>query len=79
MARITNSPQELQAQIARAGTSPRVVLEATFGGYWAADTLAAGRAGQSSQMSPVSVIVANPCRVRSRSAVPVIVVILLAG
>jgi len=33
--------------------------------------------GQSSQMSPVSVIVADPCRVRSRLAVPVIVVILL--
>ena len=29
-ARITNSPQELQAQIARAGKSPRVVLEATY-------------------------------------------------
>jgi hypothetical protein len=40
MARITNSPQELQAQIARAGTSPKVVLEATFGWCWAADTLA---------------------------------------
>ena len=40
MARITSSPQELQAQIARAGTSPKVVLEATFGWYWAADTLA---------------------------------------
>ena len=37
-----------------------------------------GRAGQSSQMSPVSVIAANPCRVRSRLAVPVIVVILLS-
>ena len=35
-------------------------------------------AGQSSQMSAVSVIVANPCRVRSRLAVPVIVVILLS-
>jgi hypothetical protein len=35
-------------------------------------------AGQSSQMSPVTVIVANPCRVRSRLAVPVIVVILLS-
>ncbi len=35
------------------------------------------RAGQSSQMSPVSVIAAGPCRVRSRLAVPVIVVILL--
>src|SRR5713226_9231514 len=41
MARITNSPAELRAQIARAGTSPRVVLEATYGWYWAADTLAA--------------------------------------
>ena len=37
-----------------------------------------GRAGQSSQMSPVSVIVADLRRVRSRLAVPVIVVILLS-
>jgi hypothetical protein len=36
MARITNSPQELRAEIARAGESPRVVLEATYGWYWAA-------------------------------------------
>src|SRR3974390_2448782 len=43
-ARITNNPQELGAQIARAGKSPRVVLEATFGWYWAADTLAAAGA-----------------------------------
>src|SRR5258707_6411657 len=40
MARITNSPQELRAQIARAGKCPKVVLEATYGWYWAADTLA---------------------------------------
>jgi transposase len=39
-ARITNSPQELRREIARAGESPRVVLEATYGWYWAADTLA---------------------------------------
>jgi len=30
-ARITNSPAELRAQIARAGKNPRVVLEATYG------------------------------------------------
>jgi hypothetical protein len=30
-ARITNSPAELRRQIARAGTHPRVVLEATYG------------------------------------------------
>ena len=42
--KITNSPQELRAQIARAGKSPRVVLEATYGWYWAADTLAAAGA-----------------------------------
>lgn len=29
MARITRSPQELRAQIAQAGKSPKVVLEAT--------------------------------------------------
>jgi transposase len=44
MARITNSPAELRAQIARAGKSPRIVLEATYGWYWAADTLAAAGA-----------------------------------
>ncbi len=44
MARISNSPQELRAQLARAGTSPKVVLEATYGWYWAADTLAAAGA-----------------------------------
>jgi transposase len=43
-ARITNSPQELRREIARAGKSPRVVLEATYGWYWAADTLAAAGA-----------------------------------
>jgi transposase len=43
-ARITNSPQELRAQIARAGTSPKVVLEATYGWYWAADVLEAAGA-----------------------------------
>jgi transposase len=44
MARITNSPQELRREIARAGKAPKVVLEATFGWYWAADTLAAAGA-----------------------------------
>jgi transposase len=43
-ARITNSPAELRRQIARAGKHPRVVLEAAYGWYWAADTLAAAGA-----------------------------------
>ena len=43
-ARITNSPQELRREIAKAGKSPKVVLEATYGWYWAADTLAAAGA-----------------------------------
>jgi hypothetical protein len=42
--RITNSAAELRRQIARAGVSPRVVVEATYGWYWAADTLAAAGA-----------------------------------
>jgi transposase len=41
MARITNSPAGLRAQMARAGTSPKVVAEASYGWYWAADALAA--------------------------------------
>jgi transposase len=43
-ARITNSPAELRTAIARAGKSPKVVLEAAYGWYWAADTLAAAGA-----------------------------------
>src|SRR5260221_5753200 len=43
-ARFTNSPAELRGQIARAGKAPKVVLEATYGWYWAADTLAAAGA-----------------------------------
>jgi transposase len=43
-ARIINSPQELRREIARAGNAPKVVLEATYGWYWAADTLAAAGA-----------------------------------
>jgi hypothetical protein len=40
-ARITNSASELRRVIAKAGEHPKVVLEATYGWYWAADTLAA--------------------------------------
>jgi transposase len=37
---ITNSPLALAAVIARAGDRPEVVLESTYGWYWAVDTLA---------------------------------------
>src|SRR5690349_24376316 len=43
-ARISNSPAALRAELARAGKNPRVVLEGTYGWYWAADTLAAAGA-----------------------------------
>src|SRR5260370_22214896 len=43
-AKITNRPAELRREIARAGKHPRVVLEATYGWYWAADVLAAAGA-----------------------------------
>jgi transposase len=38
--RITNDPEYLRQVMARAGEAPEVVLEATYGWYWAADTLA---------------------------------------
>jgi transposase len=38
--RISNDPQVLREALARAGECPEVVLEATYGWYWAADTLA---------------------------------------
>src|SRR5260221_13530449 len=43
-AKITNSPAALRKEIARAGKHPKDVLEATYGRYWAADTLAAAGA-----------------------------------
>ncbi len=39
-ARIASRAAELHREIAKAGQRPRVVLEATYGWYWAADTLA---------------------------------------
>src|SRR6516165_5161139 len=43
-ARIANSPARLAAEIRRAGLHPKVVLEACYGWYWAADALAAAGA-----------------------------------
>jgi transposase len=38
--RISNDPEYLRQVMARAGEHPEVVLEATYGWYWAVDTLA---------------------------------------
>jgi transposase len=38
--RIVNEPMALAAEIGKAGQRPEVVLEATYGWYWAADVLA---------------------------------------
>jgi transposase len=38
--RISNDPEYLRQVMARAGENPEVVLEACYGWYWAADTLA---------------------------------------
>src|SRR5215204_5086486 len=38
--RIVNDPQRLAEVLARAGKAPEVVLEASYGWYWAADLLA---------------------------------------
>src|SRR5260370_23938724 len=37
--RIDNDPLTLAAEIAKAGEAPEVVLEATYGWYWAVDVL----------------------------------------
>src|SRR5258708_5050675 len=49
-ARIDNSPAALGAVRARAGRTPRVVVEAPYGWYWAADTLQA--AGAEAHLAP---------------------------
>jgi transposase len=38
--RISNDPDRLREVMGRAGEDPEVVLEACYGWYWAADTLA---------------------------------------
>lgn len=53
--RIDSEPFELMRQVASWGEAPEVVLEATYGWYWAADVLA--DAG-------VSVHLAHPLRVK---------------
>ena len=42
--RIENGPAALRAVLARAGKNPRVVVEATYGWYWAVDVLEAAGA-----------------------------------
>src|SRR5207237_4973342 len=42
--RITNSPATLRAVLACAGKNPKVVIEATYGWYWAVDVLEAAGA-----------------------------------
>jgi transposase len=42
--RIDNDPIGLAAEIAKAGEAPEVVLEATYGWYWAVDVLQAAGA-----------------------------------
>ena len=50
-ARITNSPAELRRAIAGAGTHPKVVREATYGWYWAVDTLVTAGIGPLTALS----------------------------
>jgi hypothetical protein len=38
--RIVNDPAALAREVGKAGVEPEVVLEATYGWYWAADVLA---------------------------------------
>ena len=42
--RIVNDPFELSAVMAQCGESPQVVIEATYGWYWAVDALQAAGA-----------------------------------
>ena len=49
--RIINDPVALGLEIERAGPNPEVVLEATYGWYWAVDTLQAPGAHSASGTS----------------------------
>jgi hypothetical protein len=58
--RITNSPAALRREIARAGEHPRVVVEATYGWYWAVDVLEELCAGMSERSESAGR--RSPCR-----------------
>ena len=49
--RIVNDPVALQLQLEDAGADPEVVLEATYGWYWAVDVLASPRSAGASGTS----------------------------
>jgi transposase len=53
--RITNSPAALRAVIAKAGEHPRVVIEATYGWYWAVDVLEAAAGAEVHLAHPLGV------------------------
>ena len=40
VSRIVNEPMALVTEMSKAGPAPQVMLEATYGWYWAADVLA---------------------------------------
>ena len=64
--RISNDPEYLKAVMARAGEAPEVVLEAAYGWYWAADTLA--ELGATVHLAhPLGVKMFSYRRVRSRT------------
>ncbi|MHA6632141.1 hypothetical protein ACU61A_42505 [Pseudonocardia sichuanensis] len=68
-ARISNDPDYLRQVMARAGEAPEVVLEATYGWYWAADTLA--ELGAAVHLAhPLGVKMFSLRRVTTTSAMP---------
>ena len=67
--RISNDPEYLRQVMERAGEHPEVVLEATYGWYWAADTLA--ELGATVHLAhPLGVKMFSLRRVKTTSATP---------
>jgi len=60
--RIENSPQALRAVLARAGKNPRVVVEATYGWYWAVDVLEEGADRKDWLLRTIGVSATDPAR-----------------
>ena len=67
--RISNDPDYLREVMTRAGEAPEVVLEAAYGWYWAADTLA--ELGATVHLAhPLGVKMFSYRRVKKTSATP---------
>jgi hypothetical protein len=68
--RLANDPEELVAEVLKAGEAPEVAIEATYGWYWAVDALEAAGANVHLVAPSVSGVETRSCCSRPRREPP---------